>query len=69
MDAFSPSIFKKTPFNDFVSAAVQDLEEVDHNDLIEKVIQNNWAGKTVMWKIADEDCCLEFPMLTLEELK
>jgi len=66
MNAFSPPIFKETPFTDFVSAAIQDRDEDDHNDLMEIVIDYNWAGKKVMWKTADEDCCLEFPMPIFE---
>jgi len=69
MNAFSPPLFKETEFTNFVASEIEARCDEHSNELMQRVVENNWAGKKVMWMKADEDCCLEFPTLTVEELK
>lgn len=39
------------------------------NDLAEKVEDENWSRKTVIWEKIDENAVTDFPRLTFEELK
>ncbi|OXA46405.1 hypothetical protein Fcan01_18813 [Folsomia candida] len=68
LNAFSPPLFTESDWNEQLVELVSSRLEAE-NAVQTLVEENNLQRKSVLWKNADEDCVLEFPQLSMEELK
>jgi len=68
LNAFSPPLFTETEFHEKVASQVEEHFS-DENELMQRVINENWGSKRALWFKVDVDCCLTFPLLSMEELE
>jgi len=68
LNAFSPPLFTETDFHVTVATQVEEHFN-DSNDLMERVLREKWYYKRAIWMTVDVDCCLSFPLLSMEELE
>ncbi|OXA46688.1 hypothetical protein Fcan01_18211 [Folsomia candida] len=68
LNAFSPPLFTESDWNEQLVELVSSRLETE-NSVQMLVEEKNLQRKNALWKNADEDCVLEFPQLSMEELK
>jgi hypothetical protein len=68
INAFSPPLFTETEFHVLVADKV--VERLNMcNELMDKVLSTGLDRVRVKWELADEDCVLEFPELSIDDIR
>jgi hypothetical protein len=67
INAFSPPLFTEREFHVQVAEKVSERLNMS-NDLQELIESTGLARKRVQWQLANEDCALDFPEMSLEDL-